>query len=140
MEIVTNKMKVYLAARYSWKDKLKDCREELEAMGIEVTSRWLNERKGASSNLEDLTPRFCREHAEIDKEDIRNCDVLVLFTQPPTEPFVRGGRHHEAGYAEGLGKKIVLCGPIENIFHYNLDYIQCNDFTEVKHFLEYLGG
>jgi len=35
-------MKIYLASRYSRREELCGYRTQLESMGVEVTSRWLN--------------------------------------------------------------------------------------------------
>jgi hypothetical protein len=39
---------------------------------------------------------------------------------------------HEFGYAMGRGKKLFVCGPRENIFHYLPNVTVCADFEETK--------
>ena len=124
-------MKLYLAAQYSWKDQIKGYAKELEAAGYEITSTWLHERKGASTELTQLSNRFLREHAAIDLRDIEAADAVVFFSVGPTELTKRGGRHVEFGLAYALGKKIVVCGPKENIFHYLDDVIHFNNFEDL---------
>ncbi len=120
-------MKVYLAAQYSWKDRLKKYAEELAAANIECTSSWLNEKYAADATLQTIPTDAERvKYAMADLIDINSSDVMVLFTVDPETPVVRGGRHFEAGYAFALmitgylggAPKLVVCGPRENIFYY----------------------
>jgi nucleoside 2-deoxyribosyltransferase len=110
-------MKVYLASRYSTKDEIKIKAEELKELGIESTSRWVHEKYEGSTQLKDCTDSFLLGAALLDLEDIRRADVVVLFSVDPQQATVRGGRHWESGYAYGIGKPLVVCGPVENIFH-----------------------
>lgn len=118
-------MRAYLAARYSRREELCTYREQLRAIGIDVTSRWLDgthqygpDSAKAQEELgshEDMARRF----AEEDVEDLRAADVVISFTEVPRQPSTnRGGRHVELGLALGLGKLIVNVGPRENAFHY----------------------
>ena len=126
----------YLAAQYSWRDDLKEYAGKIEALGIEVTSSWLYERKEPQSELTELTPRFLRDHALIDIKDIDRADLIILFTVPPITPTKRGGRHVEFGYALGRGKTLIICGPRENIFHYLPNVVWCATMPDLLTFLE----
>ncbi len=114
--------KIYIAARFSIKEHAKALREDLEEMGYEVTSRWLNaegseESEGISqfaSGKADLDQ--VRQWAKDDLADIDAADILILMTQDPLKPFHRGGRMVEFGYALAKGKTIWICGPLENVF------------------------
>lgn len=128
-------MKVYLAARFSRKDEMRMLAQSLALQGVTVTSRWLKETVPATAELSDLTPYYAREVSFDDIEDIRECDSFVLFTESPDEAFKRGGRHWETGFAYGIGKPVILCGPRENIFHFLPNVTQLNDVTELKSFL-----
>ena len=68
---------VYLAGRIRRRDELNAYREELQAAGIEVTSRWLT--MPTPSEWSDDT---WAELAQIDREDVLRADGLVLFTEP----------------------------------------------------------
>lgn len=103
-------MKFYLAAPYSKKATIRAARNVLVAMGHEVTSRWID-------GLE-VNPRTDAESASIeaaitDFQDINDCETVVLFTDKPS---TTGGMHVELGYAYGIRKKIVVIGPIRNVF------------------------
>lgn len=128
-------MKVYLAARYSRKKEIKSLVPILLENGIHVTSRWLQESGSETAHLHEFTPKFCRQTAYIDLEDINEADTFVFFSEDPTIGTPRGGRHTEFGYALGMGKRLVVIGGEENIFHYLpqvVHYLDFNSFLEVE--------
>ena len=111
-------MKIYLAARYGRREEMCRYRVELQAIGVSVTSRWLNGNRDGV--LETVAARE-------DIEDIRLADTLIAFTEHPemTGPGRnRGGRHVEMGYALALSKPVIVCGHLENVFCYlpNVSY------------------
>jgi hypothetical protein len=103
---------VYFAARSTRREELNRYRAELEALGIEVTSRWLSTPSGKSAHSEDEW----RDLALIDQEDVLAADVLVCFAEEPSEAG-NGGRHVELGMALALGRDVILVGRLEHIFH-----------------------
>ena len=110
---------VYLAARFGRADEMLRVRaEELEARGVEVTSRWFRGSHAWSGVPDGDLPldeqaRFALE----DLDDIDVADGFVCFTQEEGSPYSRGGRHVELGYALAWGKPIFLFGPRENVFY-----------------------
>lgn len=113
-------MKIYLAARYSRNDEMRDVRDVLTALGHEVTSRWIDQHGG--SLLESIVaerlntgPAECSKYAEIDVADLMAADTVISFTS--AEGGGKGGRHVELGLALGLAKRVIICGPRENVFH-----------------------
>lgn len=128
-------MKVYLAARYSRKKEIKALIPILLQYNIQTTSRWLDEPWEGTAQLTEFTPEFCRLTASIDLEDIDNADTFVFFSEDPLVGTPRGGRHVEFGYALSQGKRIVVIGRPENIFHY-LPQIVCyatiHDFIDLE--------
>lgn len=108
-------MRIYLAARYSRRLELCEYREQLRALGHEVTSRWLNGEHRAI----DLTasPEERSGFAIEDLEDLYLADMVISFTEPPDNPYSRGGRHVEFGFAIGCDKKLAVVGYQENVFH-----------------------
>lgn len=142
-------VKVYLAARYSRREELCRYREQLQAHGFIVTSRWLNgthQLDAAGAPIGDageqlvesgdgreaaaLRRRFCEE----DVADVLDADVVISFTEEPRKPSSnRGGRHVEFGIALGMraaqvqeGKdvyRLIVVGHRENIFHW-LDSVE----------------
>ena len=104
------------------------------ANNIEVRAHWLDETVSATSQLSDLTPEYCAEQAQVDLDDIKACDLFVFFADSVAKT-TRGGKHFEAGYASGLGKRIVVVGPPENIFHYLpgvIHYASLGDFLDAE--------
>lgn len=113
-------MKVYLAARYSRNDEMRGVRDVLEVLGHQVTSRWIDQHGGnllESSVAEKLNsdPDGCAKYAQVDVDDLMAADVVVSFTS--ADGGGKGGRHVEFGLALGLGKRLVIVGPRENVFH-----------------------
>jgi nucleoside 2-deoxyribosyltransferase len=111
-------MRVYLAASYSRKKEIFERAEHLRSLGVEVTSTWMLEPHSPNSTLGELPFEEYVSLAERDLEEINEADTIILFTQDPTKPFVRGGRMHEFGYAHASSKRLIIIGPRENIFHY----------------------
>jgi nucleoside 2-deoxyribosyltransferase len=111
-------LKFYLAAGFSRKEEIaaKSC--QLVGIGVGVTSTWPTEKVNPNHSLNDVSDEYLRIHGEKDIREIDEADGVILFTQECTKPFVRGGRMHEFGYAHGRGKRLIVCGPRENIFHY----------------------
>ena len=121
-------MKLYLAARYTRIDELRSYRKELEARGIEVTSRWLD---GNFRTL-DTEGTVPRQVAGWDMQDIVKADALVAFTENPRISDSRGGRHVEFGFAIALNKRLIVIGPRENVF-YSLESVdQYDDWADFR--------
>lgn len=111
-------MRVYLAGRFSRFEELNGYRAELEAAGIEVTSRWLlGAHEWVGTPDEEIPVERLAQFAVDDLEDIDAADVIVCFTEPPRSGPARGGRHFEAGYALAVGKDILVVGHRENVFY-----------------------
>lgn len=111
-------MKVFLSSRYSRRVEMTTVADELAKAGHTVVSRWLatewsNDGEGSSA----APPEYREKYAVIDAEDVRACDTFVAFTEPPNAGG-RGGRHVEFGMAVALGKRLIVVGHYENIFHH----------------------
>jgi nucleoside 2-deoxyribosyltransferase len=100
-----------LAAAFRRQAEIRGYAEELRALGIEVTSRWLHEPESpAKPNI---------QAAEDDLHDLDEADVLISFTEPPdSDVNPRGGRHVEFGFALAEDKELWVIGYRENIFHH----------------------
>jgi hypothetical protein len=99
---------------------MRSARDILVALGFEVTSRWIDQHNGrleASYTLEKLNadPDECGLLGEHDVADLVAADTVISFTS--ADGGGKGGRHVEHGLALGLGKRVIVCGPRENIFH-----------------------
>jgi hypothetical protein len=127
-------MKIYLAARYSRRLELCGYREQLQAAGHHVTSRWLNgshQISDAGIPLGDAGESLVECDSGVDSQeaarlrarfavedfvDVRNAELLIAFTEPPRSGPTRGGRHVELGLAIGMAKPVIIVGHRENIF------------------------
>jgi hypothetical protein len=117
--------KLYLAGRYQTKDILADIAEALRNKGHHVTSSWLNQ---IDTNMEEAATR--------DMQDVREADYLVSFTEKSEVGYNTGGRHAEFGAAWVWGKKLLLVGPRENIFHHLPGVVQLNSVVELLEYLD----
>jgi nucleoside 2-deoxyribosyltransferase len=112
-------MKIYLAARYSRFREMLDYARDLKAAGHIVTSRWINGNHQISDDglsaqaAEAERVRFACE----DRADLEAADCVISFTESPRSTNSRGGRHVEHGIALALGKRVIVIGHRENVFH-----------------------
>jgi nucleoside 2-deoxyribosyltransferase len=120
--------KVYLAARYSEKHEMALQAEVFEKNGLEVTSTWLAESHHPDTKMSEVHVDDLTCYAYNDLRDIDAADWLVFSSVEPTTPTVRGGRHVEFGYALARGKKILVVGPEENIFHHLPNVVHVSDW------------
>ncbi len=116
-------MKVYLAARYSRHPEMRQIAADLRRLGHEVTARWIHghheydpaeaERAEAAGILSPV------EIATDDITDLLAADAVISFTEHPNaHGRNRGGRHVEFGIALATGKRLMIVGPCENVFHH----------------------
>lgn len=100
--------KVYLAAKFSRREEMENFyAPSLPWVGMECIARWVFGGEEGKTR---------EEIAELDLEDVRKADTLILFTHPRDEPQPGGGRFVEFGYALALGKECIVIGPHENVF------------------------
>ncbi len=130
-------MRIYLAARYSRREELCRYREQLRAVGHDVQSRWLDGKHQISDTgkpigdhgealvegVDDGSTQVCNaalraKFAQDDFEDVTGADAVISFTEPPRSNANRGGRHVEYGIALALGKRVLVVGHRENLFHW----------------------
>ena len=104
----------YLAASYSRRAEIKAYADQIEALGFDVSSRWLIGEHEAKDKI--ATPREWWAWAKDDLADIDLADALIAFTEPQGNAG-RGGRHFEWGYAVAKGKKLITVGPCESMFY-----------------------
>jgi len=106
--------KVYLASTYSRHLEMQEIRRFLSHFGIEVTSRWINGDHTLETD-ELLGSAIAHRFAEEDLQDLQDADTIISFTG--TGNRGRGGRHVEFGYALAIGKRLLIVGSLENVFH-----------------------
>lgn len=127
-------VRIYLAARYTRREELCRYRDTLRAMGHDVQARWLDGKHQISDNgtpIGDHGEALVEGHdtsqrnaelrakfAQDDFEDVSGADAVISFTEPPRSQANRGGRHVEYGVALALGKRLLVVGHRENLFHW----------------------
>lgn len=113
-------MLIYLAARYSRHVELQAYAADLVAAGHIVTSRWIlgdhELRSDGQSDADEWAVRWAQE----DWDDLMAADAVISFTEAPglVVGRARGGRHVEFGAALAVGKRCVIVGHRENVFHF----------------------
>ena len=116
---------VYLAGPYESRDTINGPRYAgaLHKIDATCTSTWLTEtfdiNEGVTGPAAELDDATVSEHALNDLSDVDDCDVFVLITAKylGVEATASGGRHVETGYALARGKRIIVLGEPENVFH-----------------------
>lgn len=106
-------MSIYLSGSFDARDIIEQYACQLIEDGHTVTSNWLWEppkRIGAEFHDWEF-----RARANDDLADVDRCDTVVMFTEWPS---TSGGRHGEFLYGVAKGKRAVLIGPRENVFHH----------------------
>ncbi len=110
---------IYLAARYSRAEEMRQVRQDLAALGLFVTSRWIDGQheltpEGSAEAHEADRTRFAQE----DRRDLYAAHWVISFSEEPRMTKTRGGRHVELGLALALGKRAIVVGHRENVFHH----------------------
>lgn len=121
---------LYLAAHYARNAEMRQYRDTLHAIGYVVTSRWIDQHGGAltealGENELNNDPRIGLPYAIKDIEDIQAADTMVSFTNGKG----RGGRHVEFGIAWAYGKRLIIVGNREHVFHCVPEVKQYDNFS-----------
>ena len=129
-------MKIYIAAMYSLKDQMRKYRDILRSDGHQIVSTWMDESHDSQACLADIPAHWLQQYAKNDLLELQACDTMLFFSEHPTIPTRRGGRHVEFGYALSQHKLIVVCGPQENIFHLLPQIKFAEDFAHARTLLK----
>lgn len=112
-------MRVYLAAPYAARDKVRKYADELTRIGFKVTSTWLAEEHEINDGTTGADQ--VSAYAVQDFDDIRYSDLIVVFSAwslgLDSAATTSGGRHVETGFALALDKPVIVVGEPENVFH-----------------------
>lgn len=115
-------MKIYLASNYTRRLEMVERGRELEAAGHTITSSWIDGHHDVPGREIDNGVSYTAEDQEIrgwaleDVADLNKADCIIHFTGESGR--ARGGRHTEFGMALSVGKRCIVVGPRENVFHY----------------------
>lgn len=112
--------KVYLAARYSRHPEMQAYAQQLEALGMEITSRWIYGGHDLSGYEDGAQHAHMPQWAFEDWLDVKSADLVLNFTEDPAlrKGRGRGGRHTEFGLAIAWNIACWVIGPREHIFHW----------------------
>ncbi len=104
-------MRVYLSARFGRRREMLSIATALTKAGHQVVSTWIEQ-------LNDMIEAPSSPHlAAKDLFETESCDVLVHYSEKSGTPGAeRGGRMVELGAALITNKRVIIVGPIENIF------------------------
>ena|ERR1035437_553516 len=131
-------MQVYLAASWSRKTEIQGIAEELIALGINVHARWLFEPHTREAGCTEA--QFLCERAEMDVADVRDCDVLVRFSDDlsgltvPAQ-LATGARMFEMALAREVGSRVLVVGGHQCIFDWLPDIVHVSNTIELQNLL-----
>lgn len=111
-------LKIYLMARYSRHREMQNVAFALTRQGHTLTSRWIWGTHQASDEAigTGTIGDFERRLAEEDYADLKEAECCIGFSEP-LRTASRGGRIVELGMALALGKRVIVVGGAEHIFH-----------------------
>lgn len=111
-------MRIYLAARYQQHPEMQRIATVLMQQGHEITSRWIWGTYASydASLLDPCQRTLTQTFAAHDMEDLLAAECLIGFAEKPGV-ISRGGRHVEWGMAVAWGKRLILIGEPEHLFH-----------------------
>ena len=125
-------MKIYIAASFTSRQRLRPIRDKLWEMGHEVTSTWLDE----VAKPKPMTQReFYKKLAIKDITELRTANLVIVDL---LDPSTSGGRDTELGLALGSfqSKQIYLVGEPKSVFHELADR-QFDHWNGLLEFLEF---
>lgn len=110
-------MKIYIAASFVSRNRLRPMRDKLWEMGHEVVSSWLDE-VAQPANLSKS--EFYKKLAMKDIAELKSSDLVIVDVGDPSST---GGRDTELGLALGAfqAKQVFLVGEPRSVFHELVD-------------------
>ena len=110
-------MKIYCAASFVSRNRIRPFRDALWHMGHEVTSSWLDEVAQPANMTHN---EFFKKLAMKDVSELMQADLVIVDV---LEPSSTGGRDTELGLALGsfAKKQVYLVGPAVSVFHQLVD-------------------
>lgn len=107
---MTTANSVYVAGKFTARERLRPVKAALLARGIPVTSTWIE----ADADSQPFEERALTE-ARRDLAEVRMATLMIIDTLDESNT---GGREVELGGMLILGKEVWRVGPPRNIFHY----------------------
>ena len=133
-------MKVYLAAAFSRQREIKSVSDQLQMLGVEVTSRWLT-----AETIYGKPFRLRTEDGFNDIRDLRAADILIRFTDQVDSDLVPSrliscARMFEFGMAWERGMPIFVVGGRQNVFDYLPNVVHFPDNEGLFEYFRASGG
>jgi len=135
----TSPLRIYLASAFSRQAEIKKVAVELESMGVDITSRWLDQPTTDNRASES----FLRDMAWRDLADLRRAEIFVRFSDPEyfgSDPcdskLLSGARFWETGFAFANGKRIIVVGGRQNVFDRLDRVLHLADADALKNFVK----
>ena len=124
-------MKLYIAARFSAKGRLRVIAERLRNLGHQVVSEWI---------WIDGEDRELPLAAIRDYKNLHIAQCLLLDTTDPLDPDQSGGdREWEGGHATARNMTVILIGEKRHLFHHLIP-IHFHTWDDLFNALEKGGG
>lgn len=125
----------YIAAPWSEREEARKVARGIEVTtGLRCCSGWLSEEYDDKKNMADLPPQYLGNCAVRDLQDIGQADVFIALCDGKDKRH--GGRHAEFGIALSMGRKVILVGEPEHIFHYHPVVIKIDRRGKIRQALE----
>lgn len=102
-------IKVYIAARGQDQHLASEVRAQLARQAVGCTSRWIDQNLANESH----------DEAQLDIDDVRAADALIVIKPKDSHRETTGGHHVETGIALERGIPVLLLGERENVFHHH---------------------
>jgi hypothetical protein len=124
-------MKIYLSASLKKADEMKKVRSDLEFLGHEITSRWIDRQH---LDLCEENQNSIRINCTEDLADIVLSQMIIIFSN--NGEVSRGGRHVELGFSIAQNIPIYFIGKPENGFHYVPFVSRFDDYRSFMYWFE----
>jgi len=122
-------MKIYLASKFSFKNKVEEIYKILMDYGHHITCVWWHDDVkrigGTDKNWYSLP--LIQNIAKRDFKGIDDADILILIA-PQYTPVCFNGANVELGYAYAKNKKIIIYGAVDrNALYFKCIFVQSID-------------
>ena len=110
--------RIALIARLGRRPEMREIAKRIDKLVGHVTcSRWV----WNDDEDETLSGRQKQYAALLNSDNLESADTAIAFTErlPMPPGSERGGRHADFGYALAVCKRVIICGPRENIAYWH---------------------
>ena len=121
--------RVALIARLGRRPEMREIAKRLEKLGHKMCSSWV----WNDSEDDGLTIAEKLGVAITNADNLESAGVAIAFAErlPMPPGSERGGRHADFGYALAVCKRVIVCGPRENIAYWHPKVEQVDSVAEL---------